>query len=269
VVPIGLIRWFIAALETPIGGGRVRWSMTMTPQAKMYLTRYLTGPAGAAMGRATVRTRPFSVKAIGTVITPSTERAATIQRLASELAWEVVRWCEFTGLITGNLARWAVGTENALLDLVQHGVGAEAIEQVESIDLVALQESLRPEGPPSATIDVVGMTWHRLSRRALSPEAYNDAAKRSYELLADWLTPAERQEAAESSKVTVTNRLGKWIVPLGYGKVTRFVNGHIEAQYCLVPEDDSIPLGDEVLTKVLLLKGDPEAFLAKANRFAP
>jgi len=61
---------------------------------------------------------------------------------------------------------------------------------------------------------------------------------------------------------------GEFIVPTGGGLVHQIVNNLNIASYCLMFEDNSLPIYDAVLMKILLLKNDPERFIKTSNRFA-
>lgn len=253
VLSIGLTRWFVSATETRLGGGRIRWTLTLTPQARTYVVQNGNGWSHYFTDKR-VHTRPFSVENYGTVMTTEALKAEIVQRLANELSWEVVRWCSNLGIVDGDLGIPALCVYAALLAAVQEQRYDE-IEQVDEISLTQLMEQRRDQ-----------INQARIHSR-VRDEDYEAASRVAFDLLTSWLTPEEKEEAATKSVITVNNRLGRFVIPVGPGKVTRYVDDKPEAQYCMIFKDHDIPVGDEVLMKLVLLKSDPERFLQEANRF--
>jgi len=255
MIPIGKTFWFASAWEQPVGHGETRLSMLLTPQARRYR-------AGAA-----VDTRPFQVNRTASTYELSADRKAeAAASMARELADEVVRWCNNVGLVDSNLRPWMIATYNGLIECCQRGYPDDLSDgQVDEIDLrriIVEERAVREQSE-----------YRRLLNEARAAgdadaERRKDATRRSFDLLVNWLTPAERDEAASYGRITVKNDHGTFVVPVGYGKVARYVDGKPEAEYCMVFESPDIPLGDEVLMKVGLIKTDPERFLKEANRFA-
>mgnify|MGYP007017489555 CR=1 FL=1 len=67
---------------------------------------------------------------------------------------------------------------------------------------------------------------------------------------------------------TATQIGGTFVVPVSaHGLVEHYENGVYKASYCIIFQDYSIPVGDEALMKVALLKADPKKFFQTANRF--
>ena len=269
MVKIGLTEWFVGAWERSLPYGQVELSLVLTPQAKVYhATQYVNFWQRST---ANVATQTFFVKRVESSYMCPEEKAHIVQQMASSLACEVVRWCSNQGLIRGHTTPFDHGICEALIDCCQRAA-PEEIQQVEFIDLVDQEQRLEHER--QLRVQAAWEHQHNtdIANREPSTEVKvaQEAQKRSYDLLCSWLTKEERQEAAARGLVTVKNELGEWSVPVTVpGMVTRKVKGQAEGRYCVLFKDSRLPLGDEALMKVALLKTDPKVFIEKANRFDP
>jgi hypothetical protein len=81
----------------------------------------------------------------------------------------------------------------------------------------------------------------------------------SMALLRSCLTRSENTELKRKNGVTVRTSKGGYFVPL-WGRI----KGPKGNKFCVAFEDGSLPAGDLMLAKILLLKADPERLLAVA-----
>jgi hypothetical protein len=90
------------------------------------------------------------------------------------------------------------------------------------------------------------------------------ARVKSFELLKDWLTEDEYHSLTVKHELNIIS--GNYLFsitddPGNTIHVTDVVQGHSYGSYCLVTRDARYPDGDTLLTKIMLIKTDPEAFL--------
>lgn len=96
---------------------------------------------------------------------------------------------------------------------------------------------------------------------------YKEAEKISLELLNSLISENEKKEIEKEGSLIVENVLGKFVIPTTrHGLIEKYVDGKYEASYCIVYKDYSIPYGDEIAMKYILLKTDLQKFLQTANQ---
>ena len=293
MVEIGYMRWFVGAWEKPLGNGNCLWSLSLVPEAKIYRIA-ATGGGILADKFQDVYTRPFEVRRTEPMYMTADTKVRIVKQMAQELTWETLQWCGMQGLVGGSLQDYAKVVFWGLIDVCQNA-RPDNDPQVPFIDLIVVEHQVetmnllqrqqreaitresrdRYERQQAAEMDHQDEERRQRSSDAARTEAeytrqreYRNAADtESLKLMLSWLSETERDEAVNSGYVTVNNDKGRFVVPVGHGKVKRFVNDQEEAQYCMIFRDYTIPVGDEVLMKVALLKTDPERFLREANRF--
>jgi len=112
---------------------------------------------------------------------------------------------------------------------------------------------------------------HQAEYQALNAERLKHAQgviKKSLELLKQFLTKAEREELDAKGHVTINIAAGSFVVPVtSHGLVKQYVGKEYISSYCIVFQDYSLPVGDEALMKIALLKADPDKFFKTANKF--
>lgn len=253
MIKIGLTNWFVQAVVEPRNLGEAEWRFSLTPQAICY-----------RLAGKDVFTREFVISRLSSRMVAVSVQAQQARVMADELARETIRWCEMQGLVHGSLVEQGDQLRHAILEYIQRGE-CDTIEQVSLINISAIEDDMerirrRPQTDPQWTPETNEAYVVRHQRRV-------EAEQNAFGLLLRWLTPAEKDEAANTNQITVTNKFGKFVVPVGRGKVRRFVDDEPEAEYCIVFEDANLPVGDEVLMKVGLLKTDPEKFMATAERW--
>ena len=265
MVEIGYTRWFVGALEQPLQGGMCRWIMSLTPEAHVYVI------AGSA-DYVSIHTRVFELNRVQPMCLGADEKDRRMRAMASSLAWEATQWCFLQGIIRGEVEAWSGRALTRIVECCRKGI-CEVPEQVLMVNLVEIEQRLRGIDR-QAIADEARTHAERIRmaedamREVDKTQRQRDAAlKASANLLVSWLTSEEKAEAAAKQAITVRTGYGTFVVPVGHGKVRRYVGGRPEGEYCVIFDDSSIPVGDEVLMKVTLLKTDPERFLRTANRF--
>ena len=276
MIRIGLSRWFVQALKTPAPCGHVELSLTLIPQAAQYrvLAKQWHGLLSELVEQ-DVEVEPILVGR--SELRYDLERkpireVAAWQLMAGELASSAVENCLRQGIVDFDGYDRAAGVwlvKTALMKSVERGQ-SDAPETTDYINLVADMRAIREE-----------RARQRIERERLALEAYavhqqemamrdreRPETKLSFDLLYSVISEAEKKEAEDKGRITVRNVLGEFRVPVAtHGLVQRYIDGKYEASYCVVFEDYTLPLGDEVLMKYALLKTDPRRFLKTANRF--
>jgi hypothetical protein len=193
--------------------------------------------------------------------------------LAAELADNVVRYCVNKGIVDyqGYDQRAAnLIVKTALVNAAIAG-RSDPLDREGRIDLV-----------PDMRACIAEREREQVERQRVAAEAYaqhqaerlehlkvqDKATAVSFDLLYSFLTPAEAEEAKKTHWITVKTLLGDFKVPVcAHGLAKLYVDGKYKASYCVVFADYRIPVGDEVLMKVALLKTDPERFIKTAHKF--
>ena len=96
------------------------------------------------------------------------------------------------------------------------------------------------------------------ARRFEAEKTKDKYTKTSFELLYSYLTENEKKQAEIDGKVTIKNLCGIFVVPVrNHGLIKHYNDeGKYQSSYCVVFQDYSIPIGDEILMKVALIKAD-------------
>ena len=197
--------------------------------------------------------------------------------MADSLATDAVTQCMNSGLVDyaefeKKLAIYMV--KIAIMKAVEKGE-SDPIERVPMIDLVSDMEELREErkrlAAEAARIAAEAYEAHHEEmrlRNAVVTKNKKEFAKKSMGLLYDHLTEKEAEEAKTRGYVTVRNFIGEFRVPVKtHGMISEIQNGKCVGLHCVVFADWSIPIGDETLMKIILLKADPKRLLKVANKF--
>ena len=254
MLQIGLTRWFVQAWEKPQGGGSCQWVITLTPEARYYKNFF----------DQTIRSAAFMAARPGRVDAATAVKAQACYAMARDLAHELSDWCVLRGIINATEAPlWDGRAYTDILAVCNNGPDEDDFrdEQVEFIDL-----------PEAYRLALLTQQERQTRRRRWEAELVDwegeaekrqAAEKRAKQLLANWLTPEERQQAEETGRVTVDSKMGRCIVPINGGQVS-CSDGH---RYCIIFEDGNLPPADEALMKILLLKTDPETFKQKARQW--
>ncbi len=272
VVPIGHARWFVDVAKSPAPRGEVEYRLGLVPQARVYrtLVKEWHGLHCELVERdvevtplSIVRSEPrFEVERV-----PARE-VKLLRQMADELASEAVNRCMNWELCSGACVEKAAAictVQFCLMRRIELGV-SETPDLVDSIDLVPVLRDAFQQG------EIRRQEEEERRREGVFEftEAWQAQVRAAMALLDSYLSPTERGEMKLLSRITVCNAHGEFCVPLRKrGLVQCFVNGTHVADYCLVFQDRSIPLGDEVLMKIALLKVDVDRFLAVANKKRP
>lgn len=276
MIRIGLSRWFVQAVKLPANNGQVEYALGLTPQATRYrvLAKEWRGLRSELVERE-VAAEPSLVSARELRHEMSAVREVSLLRkLAGELANGSVEACLRAGIVDYQtyLKPAAVHlVEASLMRHVESGQSDSVEQPIAVVDLVAdmraiLEERERERRERERIADEnYAAHFAEMEQRELARQA---STKTSFELLYGMLSASERSEAQAKGRVTIKNLFGDFVVPVtAHGLVRRYVDGEYEASYCVVFQDYSIAIGDEVLMKVALLRTDPQRFLKIANRF--
>jgi hypothetical protein len=113
----------------------------------------------------------------------------------------------------------------------------------------------------------VAVTWRR--RNSQLELAHRVAQDRAESLLKDVLTPEEYAGLGERGYLEVRSPslpARTYCVPRGRGRVAVQEDGLIIESLCVAPVD-WLPPGDVVLTHKLMIEGDEQEYLRRANRY--
>lgn len=276
MVRVGLSRWYVQVSKAAAPRGEVEYCLALAPQAKRYrvLAKQWSG-LRCELVEKEAAVRPLCSTFTGLRYDFDTHPAREVMLLrqtAEELASRAVELCLQQGIVDfeGFDKAAAVYIVHAAIMRCAERGQSETPETAEAVDLVPDMRAIRQE-----------RERQQRERERLAREAYEahleEMARRaeyaapeekvSFDLLHSILSPSERQEAAEHRRVTIRNSLGDFIVPVSmHGLVRHYADGKYVTSYCVVFRDYTIPIGDEVLMKVALLKADPHKFLKAANR---
>lgn len=276
MIRIGFVRWLIQAELKPRNGGQTEVVLSLVPQAKRYkiFTKEWYGTRDSMVEKE-VPAAPISVS--HTELSYDLLRAKKLfevaKRLTAELASSAIQYSIRTGLVNfenHNLIAVNYLVSTAIMRVVESGV-SDLLELVDSIDLTGDMRTLYDERQRQRAADAQRgrEAWaaHNAEQQAYR-EQHEKAVQISMDLLYSFLSPSERQEAETKGQVTVTNFAGKFVVPVtAHGLVKQYVNDEYHMSYCIVYRDYSIPVGDEALMKIALLKSDLQSFMKTANKF--
>lgn len=280
MIRVGFVRFFVTVALKPENGGKTAIVLALTPQGKSYkaLVKEWRGLESIEVEKVV----PVSTLMVKRVEYTYELKPAHIARytkeLIGELAATTVGHCINTGIVdyedfTKNAAIYLV--ETALFNAVRENKSDADIEQVEVIDLVTDMQAMRLEREharlEAQRIQQEAFRQHQADQLVAQAEQIKKAEgaiKTSFDLLFEYLTPEETKEINSTGKVTIKNLMGEFVVPVSaHGLVRQYVNGKYVSSYCIVFRDYMLPVGDEILMKVALLKADPQHFFKTANKF--
>jgi len=290
MVRVGFVRWFIQVALRPENNGQTSINLALIPQGKVY--RSLVKQWHGVHAEIIEKDVPVIEQSVRQVedtwgLKANKIMAISIQ-LADELASRVVKYCTDIGIVdyaeyNPAGAIWLVKT--AILRAIETN-NNDAIERVEKIDLIQNMKDCRLERERQQIererIERERYAAHlaeqnaryeaerpaREAREKAEKEVRETSLKTSMDLLYSFLNSKEKKEAEMRGCVTINNLAGTFVVPVSaHGLVEHYENGNYKASYCIVFQDYSIPVGDEALMKVALLKADPKKFFQTANKF--
>ena len=277
MIRIGLVRFLIKVDRRSENGGMVGMSISLIPQAEKYrVSKAVWSGAHRSIENVEVPASIVSAKRSELEYDLKAKvEAETWGQMADSLATDAVNQCMNSGLVDyaefeKQLAAYAVKV--AIMKAAEKGE-SDAIERVPLIDLVADMEALRVERERMAAeaqrLADEAMGAH-LAEMGLRNKANREFMAKSMDLLYEYLTKDEAEEAKSKGYVTVRNFIGEFRVTVKtHGMIKKFVNDKCTDLYCVVFNDWSIPIGDECLMKIIMLKADPKRLLKIANRFPP
>lgn len=271
MVGMGHSRWFVSVSRKNERGGYVRYDASVVPNARRY--RILALSAGGEPFPREVCLRPCRVSEKLDAYDASARADMEVaSRLSRELSIELVGECLAAGILTSRIDKAAlIHVANRLIIQCFQGGLSEEAEPEDMLDLypdmLEALERRRVEEAEHARLAEEEYRRHAAEasyRRALSKAGF----AKSFELLSAFLSESEKEEARSRGTVTVRNTYGEFRVPMSeHAFVEQYVGDMYKASYCVVFKDWSIPLGDEVLMKVALLKACPKRFFDVANKF--
>ena len=275
MVRIGFIRWFVEVERKPMNGGRTELSVRLIPQAKQYraLVKEFAGVRSSLVEK-DIELQSVVYRQIEDSFGLNAAKTIGILRdLARSIASDTVQMCLNRGIVDyenydKRAAEYIVSC--AIMRAVETDAKDE-IESVESIDLIADMRALREERhrQEEEQARLRQEAWEAHNAEAVARAKVRDeSTKTSFELLYSMLNAAERHEAETKGQVTVKNLSGEFVVPVSaHGLVKQYIEGEYKASYCIVFQDWNLPLGDETLMKIALLKTNPDRFFKVANKF--
>jgi hypothetical protein len=276
MVRIGFVRWLIQAIKKPENCGRTSFTFSLIPQANTYkaLVKEWSGIRSNLVEKS-IPTQTLSVTQIEDTYELNAIRIMNIvNSLASELANKAVNFSIATGLVDFEEYNKTASTYIVKTALVQAAARGESdpIEQLPEIDLIRDMRELRDERNRQIEerARLAREQWEAHQVDAARRAAVSDkAAAISFDLLYSMLSESEREEAKAHGRVTVKITAGTFIVPVSqHGLVRQYDNDKkYVISHCIVFQDYSIPVGDEALMKIALLKTDPKQFLKVSNKF--
>jgi hypothetical protein len=276
MVRIGFVRWLIQVLKKSENGGRTSFTLSLVPQASAYkaLVKEWKGTRSELVEK-TIPTETLSVRRIEDTYELNSIRIMTFcNSLAQELASNAVNQSIATGLVdfeAQNKSASIYIVKTALMRAIERGE-SDPLERVAEIDLVRDMRELREERQRQieerARIAREAWEAHQVDAALRSAESDKSVAI-SYDLLYSMLNDNECDEAKKSGRVTVNTLGGTFIVPVTtHGLVRQYDNDKkYVTSHCIVFQDYGLPVGDEALMKIALLKTDPKKFLSISNKF--
>ena len=285
MIRIGLVRFDILASVSDLRDGRDQFILKLQPQAKRYKILFQEWQNNEEVFvDKDILAEPFEVS----FAEPRTDLraiASSSAKVADELASQAVRGCFKTGLVDGleanSLAACYI-VKMAVLNAVKRNEFDVPAAPIELIDLARDMREMAEERKRRREEEkrLARERWEAhqaeakarweagAADRALALENLNKATKTSFDLLYSILSDEEATEARSKGQITLKLTEGTFVVPvLGHGLVKRFDDkGNYTDSYCIVFRDYTIPVGDEVLMKVALLKADPKHFFETAYR---
>ena len=286
MVRVGFVRWLVECGLIPQNHGMSKIMFRLVPQADTYhsLVKVWHG-VRSELEEQDIQAVTHEVAA--SELTFDLKPAKLMQHintLASELADGVVNYCINQGIVDyqGYDKRAAIYIVRTCLVNAAIANLNDPLEREARIDLVPDMRACIEEREREARERAVAMAAAAAqaaerhaeqmveyeARREVEMAEYEKANKVSFDLLYSMLTPAETAEAKKTHWITVKTLMGTFKVPVcQHGLAKLYVDGKYKASYCVVFEDYRIPVGDEALMKVALLKTDPDRFIKVAHKF--
>jgi hypothetical protein len=270
MITIGPTRWFVRASKTSERGGWNRYELSLIPEAQRY--RILKVEYDGLAERSVEAVVDACELKISSKVDSWSDRgndaARLVRSLCEEMSAEAIGEALRLQLMRPDgvekRARQLI-VRDALLKAIQ---GAnEAVESVAEIDVRDYyMEVIERRIEAARQADERAAEEKRLD--GLAKTHATASRKRSMELLYDNLPPEMVEEAKKFNRVTVRSGGDTFVVPvLSHGIVERYKAGKYVGSYCIIFGDHCMPLGDEVLMKIVLIKSDLPFFLKKANKF--
>lgn len=270
MITIGPTRWFAQATRVPERGGRTKYDLRLLPEADKYLiTKLVYEGLSEKLVEAELFPEDISVTAwLNTWEACGAEELRLCKSLCEELAAQAVgegmRLHIFRPEGLEKYARQLVISEGLLRAIQKPNETPTFIEEAD------VREDLRE------IIEAKRLAVERAAQAA--QEQYEkehkysaESRKRSMELLYENLPEDLVKEAKEHRKITINTEKGeRFVVPVeSHGLVERYnKDGVYVGRYCLIFAEHSMPVGDEVLMKMILIKSDLKTFIRKANFFS-
>ena len=270
MITIGPTRWFAQATRVQERGGRTKYDLRLLPEAdKDLITKLIYEGLHERVVEAELFPEDISVTAwLNTWEACGADELRFCKSLCEELAAQAVgegmRLHIFRPEGLEKYVRQLVVSEGLLKAIQRPNETAVFVEEID------VREDLRE------AIDAKRFAAERAVQAAQElherEHKYSaESRKRSMELLYDNLPEGLVKEAKEYHKITIITEKGeRFIVPLmTHGMVERYnKDGVYIGKYCLLFAEHSMPVGDEVLMKMILIKSDLKTFIKKANFFA-
>lgn len=271
MICMGHSRWFVSVSRMNERGGYVKYDASVHPSASRYRILAMSADGEPFPKEVCVKSCLVCEKLDAHDSHPRTDMEVA-SRLSRELSIELVGECLSAGIVTSRIDKSAMihVANRLIIQCFQSGIS----DNFESKDLIDLYpdmlealERRRIEEAEHARL--INEEYRRHAAEASYKRAMSNAGlAKSFELLSSFLSVSEKDEARSTGAVTVKNVYGEFRVPLSsYAFVEQYVDKNYMASYCVVFRDWSIPLGDEVLMKIALLKACPKKFFDVANKF--
>ena len=270
MVLLGLTRWFVDHFRQQQRGGRTMYELALVPQAITYkIARIVHHGLQNHIQEQSIQPKDLVVTAwLNTREVTAKDELRLGKSLCAELAGEAMgegmRLGLFDAVGIDKYARQLLIEENLQRSLQRP---PEEIQQVDEIDL-ANEMRLDIEAARALRLQVA-LAETRASTVLM--ERVRKAIKKSLDLLYSNLPEEQLAEAKSEQTITVKRGGERFVIPVKkHGLVERFdKSGKHMGSYCLVFSDDELPLGDEVLMKLILIKSDLRTFLNTANFMSP
>jgi hypothetical protein len=275
MIRIGFVRWFITVVKRPMNFGMVEYEFKLISQGIRY--GYLVSAwhgVNNSLEERIVEPQDFAVKRredrYG--LSPAKE-AVLIDSLATEIASSAVHYSIGVGIVDFDdfgIPGAIHLVKTALVNAAATGE-SDVIERVPFIDLIADMRELRAERDRERLAQEAAFDQRREEAAAAEYEMNKKrkgAVAKSFKLLETMLKPSEMEEARAHGRITIKTIGGDFVIPTtSHGLVKHYVDGVYKVSYCVMFKDHTLPIGDEILMKVALIKTDPAKFIKTANKF--
>jgi len=118
--------------------------------------------------------------------------------------------------------------------------------------------------PFSITIDQANFRMSERRHKMAQQKQFRDANTKSFELLREWITREEYESLMGKGELNIVSGKYLFTVYRNAGDSVRIYNMAEDrnlGNFCLVCREGMYPDGDTLLTKIMLIKTDPEAYL--------